>query len=396
MKLRWAFTSAVIVIAFLVFVGSVKAAFFDAPGVGARSMGTGGAMTALANDPLSALFHNPAALSDVHGVNALAGVSTFFFPVRYKSPTGYNEKNEKSSFAPYFAINSDRFDPTFLGIGMYGSLGSGFDYDKDADHGIFYNFTSEIGNMYLSPTIAYRFNEKISLGFGLNITYGKLEMGMQLPSGEYLQIDADGFCYGVNLGVLYKPSRYLNLGFRWRSRMKAEQKGDANFSGAKDNVKANLYWPDSLTFGLGVHISPQFIVLLDFEWINYSYFSRKSHFTYDKLTFLDGPFLKDMRDAWKIHVGCEYSLNKKVVLRAGYHYDPWCVPEEQTSPLAPGNTWHTFHLGIGLKISDRLDIDIAGMRNYAKVRRITYSESGYPGTYDMPSYVIDLALSYHF
>ncbi len=397
MKSRWALISAMIAIPILVLVSSAKAAFLDAPSVGARADGTGGAMTGLANDPLSTLVYNPAALSDIHGINAVGGCLTIFYPVHYKSPEGYDEKNEKIGYAPYFAINSDKFDPIFWGIGIYGTLGIGFDYDNDPDHGISHKFTSDTGNMYLSPTIAYKFSEKISVGIGPNITYGKIDMGMPLPPGGSLKIDVDGFCYGLNLGVLYKPTRHLNLGLRWRSRMKAKLKGSANFSEIEDNVEAHVYWPDTVTFGLGAHISPKFVVMLDLEWIDYSRFSRKSHLSYGgSLTFLNDAFMKDMRDAKRIHVGCEYLLNDKMVLRMGYLYNPWCVPKEQTSPLAPGNTYHSPHLGIGLRISDSLDIDFATIGSYVKKRRITYSETGWPGTYDTPCYSINLGFSYRF
>ena len=73
--------------------------------------------------------------------------------------------------------------------------------------------------------------------------------------------------------------------------MKAELKGDAQFGGIEDNVTAYMYWPDLMTFGVAVHASPKLTVLCDFEWIDYSRFSRKSHLTYDRLTAFNAPFL---------------------------------------------------------------------------------------------------------
>ena len=178
--------------------------------------------------------------------------------------------------------------------------------------------------------------------------------------------------------------------------MKAELKGDANLAGIRDNVKAEIYWPDYLTLGLGIHLSNQFVILLDLEWIGYSRFSRKSHLAYDRFVFLNATFIKDMRDARRIHVGCEYQLNEKVVLRTGYLLNPWTIPEEQRSPLNPDNTFHTAHFGIKLKIRDRFNIDITAFRSFSRMRRIIHNEIGYPGGYGGPCYVLDMALSYHF
>jgi len=211
-----AVVSLIIVLVGCSFFETADAAFFDMPGIGCRALGTGGAMTALADDPVTALFYNPAGLADIPGTEVMAGSTVAYFPVKYESPTGYKTKNEKISACPYFGMSSDRFAPVYFGIGLYGSLGTGFDYDGDERYGIYHDFTSEMGNMYLSPTIGYRITDTLSIGAGLNITYGKLEMGMPVGTNKFY-IDADGFCYGVNLGVLYKPCQYINLGLRWRA-----------------------------------------------------------------------------------------------------------------------------------------------------------------------------------
>ena len=252
-----AVVSLIIVLADCPFPETADAAFFDMPGIGGRAYGMGGAMTALADDAVSAPFYNPAGLADIPGSEVRGGASVVYFPVEYKSSTGYKTKNEKISVAPCFGMSSDRFAPLYFGIGLYGSLGTGFDYDRDKRYGINYDFTSEMGNMYLSPTIGYRITDTLSIGAGLNITYGKIEMGMPIGTRK-LSIDVDGFCYGVNLGVLYKPCKYINLGLRWRSRMRAELKGDAEFRGVEDDVTAYMYWPDLVTFGLAVHAFPKF------------------------------------------------------------------------------------------------------------------------------------------
>ena len=407
MRLRFTLAFALITM-FTIYgpVDNVNASFTDVPSIGTRAEGTGGAMTALANDPISALFYNPAALTDIPGRCAEIGMGIVGFPLVYRDLDGsFLTENEFVSLLPYFAFSSDRFAPIFLGIGLYGSAGTGFDFAKNEAKGIFHHMEAESGNVYLSPTIAYRFNDKISAGVGLNIAYSKLET--EMPLGRYqeegLSIDADGFCYGVNIGLLYKPFKSLSLGLRWRSGLDAELEGDAKFLDknknviAKDNVTAHIYWPDVLTFGVGVHISPKFVLLLDYEWIYYSRFSRKSHLSYDdQMSYFNSPFLKDMRDARRIHIGCEYLLNAKIVLRAGYLYNRWCLPNKQTTPLAPGNTYHTFHLGIKVKISKKFDIEFAGFKNYHNIRKVTYSETGYTGSYREPSHGIDMGLVYYF
>ena len=355
-------------------------------------------MTALADDPLSALFYNPAGLSDTPGENAQIGTGIYEFPVVYRSPDGISTENTFLSKAPYFGYSNDRFDPIFWGIGMYGSTGTGFEYDRDVEHGLYHKSTAELGNVYLSPTFAYKIDDRLSVGAGLNITYGLLKMGMPLSinSTDKLDIDIDGFSLGVNVGVLYKPTQYMSLGVRWRSRIKSELNGDAEVFGLKDDVTAYLYWPDVLTFGVGINLTTKLIFLCDYEWIDYSRFSNKSRFSYDTLTYLNGPFITDMRDAFRIHAGFEYTLNEIIVLRAGYLYNRWCIPIDQMAPLAPGNTYHTPHLGIEWKLNESIDLDVSGFRNFHKQREVSYSETGYPGIYNTPSHGIEIEVTYHF
>ena len=178
--------------------------------------------------------------------------------------------------------------------------------------------------------------------------------------------------------------------------MKAELKGEARFGGTEDDVTAHMYWPDAVTFGLAVHASPKLVILCDFEWIDYSRFSRKSHLTYDRMTNFNALFLKDMRDARRFHLGCEYSVSEKIILRAGYLYNPWCVPEAQTALFAPGNTYHSIHLGANVKITKSFYMDFAVHRVFTSSRSVTNSETGFPGTYKTPCYAIDISVSYIF
>ncbi len=386
----------------------LNAAFSDMAGVGTRGEGTGGALTALANDPVSALFYNPAGLCDIPGKTGQIGMGVYGFPVLLRDPDGsFVAENEFISTAPYIAYSDDRFAPLYWGIGLYGSIGVGFDFPKNEAAGIFYPMRASSGNVYLSPTVAYKINDKLSIGAGLNITYSKVEM--EMPLGRYLEqgldIDTDGMCYGVNIGLIYKPFKFLNLGLRWRSEISAELDGDALLFDrtqggliGKDDVTAHVYWPDYLTFGIAVHLSPKFVIMGDYEWINYSRFSDKSHFTYDNLTYLNSPFLQDMRDARRIHIGCEYSVNNNLVLRAGYLYNRWCLPNSQTAPLSPGNTYHSPHIGLKYSFNQRFELELAGFKNYHNRRKVrpSQSETGYPGTYLDSSHGIDIGFLYHF
>ena len=378
-------------------VTSSWGAFFDLPAIGCRADGTGGAMVALADDSLSAVYYNPGALPDVKGDDFVLGSFFIFFPSKYKSQTGYSEKNEKKSFAPSFGLSTDRFKPFYFGIAMYGSTGMGFTFKEDPPHGIHARFDSEMGNMFLSPTVSYKISEKLGIGAGLNITYGKMKTHMPIPTGEVLCLDVDGMSYGMNIGILYRPIKSVGLGLRWRSPQKAVLKGDADFSGIKDHVRVTQYWPHLLSAGFSYRPTENLVLLFDFEWINYSRFGSKSHYSYKKLTFLNGPYIDDIKDAKRIHVGLEYDANEMFIWRLGYLYNPRCIAEHHVSPLMAANTYQTIHIGSGIRLTRKLQLDLAANYSFSPTQRISYTDSGYPGTYKQEKcYGLDVAIRYRF
>ena len=103
-----------------------------------------------------------------------------------------------------------------------------------------------------------------------------------------------------------------------------------------------------------------------------------------------------MKDAKRIHTGCEYLVNERFTFRMGYLYNPRCFPKDQIAPLTPANTFHTVHLGIGYKIKDNIDIDITIDKGFSKTTKVSESETGYPGTYDNDATSINLGFSFHY
>lgn len=394
MKKLLVFTSWLI---FAFYSFDVYGSVFDLTAIGNRAHGMGGAMTAIVEDPICALFYNPAALTGLDGQQINFGVFTFDYPVHHQRPDGYDETNCKElPICPYFAYSTDRLGPFVFAIGQYGAAGVGYRYRADPDHGVNSELFSESGQVLLSPSIGYRVTPKLSLGAGLNIGYVTLEMKFPLSDVSALKLDGDGFCWGGNLAVHYQLNQRISLGLRWRSPMRSVVRGDARIRGItpeeKHHLKATLYWPQYLTLGIGYRPSSRLVFALDLEWIDWSTFTR-SHFDYKDVEL---PAVEKMRDARRIHFGLEYYCKENLALRLGYLHNPWCIKSEAASPLLAGQTHRSVHIGAGWKFKPGWRFDASLQYNFPKSRTVYDSLTGYPGRYTSECQVFDIQVSYKF
>ena len=377
----------------LVNINKGYSSSLDPGAIGIRSLGMGSAMVGIADDLISAFYYNPAGLVQLKGTNMAVGSIIANIGLQYKSPEGYRGKNTFDALIPFFAYATDVCKPIILGVGMYSTLGVGFEFRSDPAHGIINDIKSKCGVMFLSPTIAYRINPKLSLGVELNIGYGKSEMDQPTPVG-YLKTDADGFGFGATIGLLYKVNHSLNIGLCWRSPMQTSEDGDAHLAGVKDDLDMDLYWPQMLTVGIGYKFTPDFIFGLSLKWSDWSYFDR-SKMKFDQFSFLDTPLVKDTRDGFRLQMGGEYWLNENIALRAGYLYDRSSLNSHWISPGLIECSFHEARVGIGI-IFGKFQIDMAFNHTFFETRRVSESSVGYPGKYygNMPAGGIEM--TYHF
>ena len=83
--------------------------------------------------------------------------------------------------------------------------------------------------MELSPAIAYKVNEKLSIAFGLDLVYGALDLGMGLSSD---------YTVGGQFGIAYKYSPTFTIGAAVKSPLKFNfaRVADLNGDGVLDDI----------------------------------------------------------------------------------------------------------------------------------------------------------------
>ena len=370
----------------------------------ARGLGLSNAMTAGVNDA-SAVYYNPAALSEVQGDNLL--ISGTYVNLQNsvensgRKSTNKHDDNFLASFFANYRIPDSDFT---LGIGTYAPFGLATEYDKDA----FTRFAAvqtELKTIYITPALSWHPTKYFSFGAGLSFAHASAVFSRALcldpisgctqPLGLEGTVrvtdTADAFAY--NLGFLVKPRDNLKFGFSYRSRVDLRfDNADAKFGGSfsTSTVKAAvspLPLPPVINAGLFWQITPSWGAELVYEYTRWSEFKN---FT---ATFSPTPIFlplgapipgfklpEDWKNTSTIRLGSYYALNKNWELRGGMALEQTPIPNKTLNPAIPDADKLTLNAGVGYKW-DKFFVDLGYMAVFYKTRRVTNDElEGLPAT----------------
>ena len=363
--------------------------------VGPASRSMGGVGIAQPLDAISAVFQNPASMcfgpycpsSDVN----FAG--TMFIPsiqTRIVNPDGTFAAKSDQSVYPIPAIGisvpfTKNPQQWRFGFAAYGVSGMGVDYKGTAvdapgafptPGGAFPLVAGKFTNlsvMKFSPAISYQVNQKFSVGLGAQASYGMLDLG----SGT-----AAGFGFGLQPGLLYKPTARLSFGMSYISPQGINHESVTDFdgNGTMDNLR--LQSPNQIGVGVAYEmLDHRLIAAINGRWINWADADGYSDF--------------DWEDQWTVGLGFRYAvIRDKFFVSTGYNFG--ANPVKEHNNWTPGFTnvqgknipnyyYETFrtvgfpaivehHLGLGLnyQFSDRFGISVA----YVHAFENTISETG--------------------
>jgi len=407
---------------------------------GAKAMAMGNAFVAQADDP-SALFHNPAGIAFLKGIQVNLGSTTIYVPSTTFSgttplsgtapgPVGNTSIYEKAKndifIAPtVYATYSFENIPLSLGFAVNAIYPLAKSWDESSA------FRAEIMNIAVKPvnfqpTVAYRFDDwNLAIAAGLDITHAivTLQRGAYYPDSANsstnpnnkayeagnLGLDGTATDVGWNAGLKWKPLPNLSFGAAYRSEIELKIKGNSNllvttplgFTGVgmttdatspysrarvASTVSSTIVLPSSL--GLGVAWQPIDKLTLEFdaEWTGWSSM-KKLEFKFDSPQMASSnnkPKPLNWTDVWCYKFGGQYALTKNIDFRAGYMYDLNPVPDSTIGPVLPDSDRHSFSIGQGFH-NDMFSLDLAYMWTHFVDRTVNNKDmtslTGANGTY---------------
>jgi long-chain fatty acid transport protein len=364
------------VLALVAFAPRAQAGGFDTPILySARHMGMGGTAIGYVDDP-SALFHNPAGLAGVQGLEVLGDFSLLTGKIT-SSPGGFYDAIEMEGEYPSRTSNLVVAPGFLLGAGyrlsdwLVAGLAAfpvasatgeyettGMDFTANAPRKTI-NRTSLLF-MELTPGVTFELPFGLSLGVGYRVTYAALErvQGWKDDPGvfdfEASGVDAKGF----RVGAQWRIDSHFSVGAVYRHRIEPELTADKGIALEMEfrELETTFVLPAKLGMG-GRADFGSLGVALDVEYGLYSQ-NRKTQLEAEGLVKpVDNVF--EWQNAFTVRVGGEWRVLDQLPVRIGYVFDGQVgnkhYPSAFGTPPAPS---HSPTIGIGYR-TDKMQVSFA-------------------------------------
>jgi long-chain fatty acid transport protein len=372
---------------------------YVANGFGLKSTGMGGVAAAVAQEP-SGGATNPATMGFLD--TRLQASGQWFRPRSSASRSGSGaagidgEATSKNInfFIPEVGINLRVSKEIAVGVSIYGnainSKYPGGQIPAASGCAAFnpsgnrHNLLCGDGNLgvdtpqyIVSPFVAWRFNERHSIGVAPIIAYQRFDLyGLQILANPGLSNDAgsvtnrshsDSWGVGVRAGYMWQMSDALSIGFAYASRvrMRPFHKYDGLLA-----ESGRMDIPSSFLVGVAFRPDDKWLIAMDYHRINYG----DSHALSNPSHRLATCGLQGQRDhclgggngtglgwrdidVWK--VGVQYDVNRDWTVRAGYSHSesPITSADVTLNIISPGVVKHHYTAGFSYRFGEGVDRD---------------------------------------
>ena len=390
--------------------GCVWAGGFALYEFGARAIGMGSAFTAQADDP-SAVFYNPAGISQLEGLQMMSTIATYTSGLTIDFGDRKEDTNVSTKFVPQLFTSYQINDKLWLGVGAFTRFGLATDYDDDwaGRYNIYY---AESKTMTINPNLVLKASDSFSIGMGVSamsfetnleqkvapaavvtaqqqtIKDTALALGLDDATAEGIyqaalaeatgmsdftqKVNADDkVSFGYVLSLHCQPIDKLSLGLLYRSKINHRLKGTAKYENVQNSavipfedffyntsVKVpQVGLPDLLVLAVAYQVNEHLTVEID--WC------RSGWKNYDELALqIDNDGLRDMapvktdyHNGYEYRIGAEYVFNDTWAARVGFFYETTPIPDKSIDYMLPSNDYFVYTIGGGYKYN-RLTVDM--------------------------------------
>jgi long-chain fatty acid transport protein len=368
----------------------------------------GGTGIAAPQDAISAIFSNPAALSQLAG-SQFNFAGTYFAPtvkatVIEPGPFGGNWKDTSQDAAyavPAIGLSTPVNDKMNFGVAAYGVSGMGVDYRNEDPH---YTNT-KVSVMKFVPALSYKYGA-FSYGAGLDIDYQAADFGSGL---------SHNYAVGARLGAGYEYEKWA-FGLTYVTLQTVDHKRIYDFDGKGgptatfDNTFEDLKLANPAQYGAGVSYKglDKWLFSADVKYIDWANAKGYKDFDWQSQTVYA--------------LGVQNKTTDKLTLRAGWNYgknplkkhDAFNIGGGGATTNVQGNAMSTFGyeyfrvigfpgivenhftMGAGYEFSPKFTLNLGYKMALAK----TISETDSTGTITLKSKLsenaFDLGLNFKF
>jgi long-chain fatty acid transport protein len=321
------------------------------------------------------------------------------------------------------------------------------DYDE-AWYGRYHALKSAMKTININPSLSYEVNDKLAVGGGVSAQYIDVELSSAIDSAAACRsiasaansgallaqclgalptlanpatdskavIKGNDWSLNYNAGLLYKPTEKTKVGLSYRSEMKHNLEGTADYTinstlqpvlAATGVTRfndvaatADAALPASLSLSVAHKLNDKVEVLGDITRTQWSSFERLTVKNADT-----GAVISDVDESWqdvnRYAAGLNYQYNDRLKLRTGVAFDEEPIPDaKHRTARIPGNDRTWVSAGANYKLKKNLDMDVGYSHLFLDETPIdnTDDATGYAlrGNYDSNVDIISAQLNWSF
>ncbi len=402
--LQLAMVPLVAMTAFPVLAGGLWLNEFGDPSGGRASAGAAAGV-----DDASTVAHNSASITRLDGSQLMLTVGyiepTTEFDVKMGSPSvGTGDGGSAGVGTPSFSnfyvrdLNSDKW---FAGVSVAALSGAGLDYNDDWVGR--YSVTEvSLVLVALAPSVAYKVNDKLSLGASVQLWYSSIEMDVAVPNplppgnrpDGLAEIDGDDYDVGFTLGLMYEFSPRTRLGVSYQSEIESSYDSDLDISPVGISVVADLDLPLAQKVRVGLHHDFNDRWGLDFtagwdDWSTFDHVLIAGRSGGGVVATID----QGWDDTYHVAAGFQYHHRPDLTFTAGIAYDDGPQSASRRTPDLPVDEQWRIAAGFTRDSSDTFSY--GAYLNYADLGDAGIENEDYTGDYSKNT-LLQISLNFNW
>jgi long-chain fatty acid transport protein len=376
-----------------------------------------------AGGSLSSMFWNPATLTQVQGIQSESSLTGIIPSSVNNANTGTGTGNVAISALVPSSYYSWQFnEKLWLGLSVNAPYGLAETFPDNWAGRAYAAGGENLKTYNAAPTVAYKFNDLLSVGFGAQIQYASASFTQGIaalgPTNQ-IGISGAGYGFGFTAGATLTPTPFTTIGLGYRSAINQKINGtmvipnsallNPPFSvSTPGSVNTTVNLPDSVSLGVRQKLTSQWTALGTVEWTNWSRIGNSNILQPNgaAATVGSNPVIIHFqyKDGWFFSTGAEYQWNEKLALRGGVAYELSPVSDTVRNPAVPDDDRFWLSVGATYKYSAKTSVDFAYSHVFVKSAPInlvdtsnpSFSGTVYTGSVSSQIDIISVGLHYRW
>lgn len=370
----------------------------------------GEAFAATADNP-SAVFYNPAGITQLSGGNVRGGVYGIYLDPSFSSSAGnFDNKNKLHAIPQLFSTYTLKNAPITFGLGVYSPFGTGLEWDQNTGfRTVTGGLKSSLTCFTFNPVVAVKLSPQLSVAAGLSANYANLDLKQGIlatPDNDSFEFKGDGWAVGYNFGALWQPCKKLSFGgtFRGQANFNLEGNTYANVPlfglAYHSDASTSLSFPIQAVVGVSYRPTPEWNLEFDAEYTDWD---KVQSLTIDQPGAVglpsSLPVALDWQSSWFFEWGATRYLTDHWQVSAGFVFNENSIPTAHYTPAVADMNKYFFSIGTGYKWK-QFDVDVAYQFGYG-TRTVSGSEPSAAGqtadgNYEFISHAVIASAGWHF